>query len=416
MTTVRVIKLDDVRPEGERRIPYKAIYIMAESLNTSNYLLPGPKGYLSPSTISKWRLCPQSVYLEQIMKLVPRAAGLAMHFGQANHEAMAKGFEKYKAHGKFINISEAEEIIKQHLASNLLKALPEALFSDTGVCAALPESVKQIAQEAILLKQTVGIVTFEQVKALLEVFDPEQLNEKFPYKEFTRQGKTMEKFLTDVDKRLADALRFFDKFIAEEQVSEFGAPKDILAIEEDIFVVIDGIPIYFIADLVTTKGVHDWKFTAAGNVEGKREAIPFDVQLWLYELVWHRPAYLEVCAPPAKTSKAKPRPVCVRMGRRDPGQRVLDDETFLENILTIPNNIENGIFEKRGVCFMGNCGACDAYEVCATRQEDIPMVTVDSIGKLTRKKVEFDSAAIKARNKKEAEEATGLECANYEEV
>jgi len=63
-----------------------------------------------------------------------------------------------------------------------------------------------------------------------------------------------------------------------------------------------------------------------------------------------------------------------------------------------------------------HCGACDAYEVCATRQEDIPMVTVDSIGKLTRKKVEFDSAAIKARNKKEAEEATGLECANYEEV
>ena len=129
-TSIVIVDLNKFREPGKRRIPYSKIILAAEHFNTSPYLLPGPTGYLSPSTIAKWHKCPHAVYHSKITKKSPFQPGLAMVFGNANHEGCAKLFEKYRDK-QAIHTEDTFRVVDQYLASEFVKLIPKPVFENT---------------------------------------------------------------------------------------------------------------------------------------------------------------------------------------------------------------------------------------------------------------------------------------------
>jgi len=408
---VKVIDLSSFRRPGERRIPYDKILLAAEHNNTSKYILPGPSGYLSPSTLVKWHKCPYSVYLSKITKTAPFHPGLAMVFGQANHEAMATVFEKYRDKQPILT----EDIIQvsdQYLANQLVKLIPEPVFTDSEKFLKGRGGNDPVLRDALKIFKDMKFMNIEDTLKILGMFETEEFSDKgYQFSEFAVKGKPTEEFLQNIAKRRDESRRIFEKWLGEEGYKKFGKPKDILAIEEDIMVVINGIPIYFIADLVTTKRVFDYKFTAASQIEKRRGQIPSDLQLWLYELVYGRPGELVLFTPPAKkvTAKTKPRNIPEFMGRRDKGQLVWSDADFVDLVESVPRCIEQGFFEKRGQSFLGGCGDCEAYTICNQSYKKSASLSINEIGKMTLKSEQHVKLDVKARRDqliKEAEDGT----------
>lgn len=415
MATVKVVSLDNARPAGQRKMPYKSIVLMAEQLNESPYILPGPKGYLSPSTMAAWQLCPHAVYQKQILRSVPNLPGLAMVFGNAQHEAVALGFEQYKAKG-IMQLNDLLYTIKTYVAGELMKLIPADVWTSPTVFMGKVSDpgVRKLCEQAFLNRADMGPAEYESSKAMLTGLGDLSLV-KGPFREMKKEDTNMQLFIDGVDKRMDDAVRLFEAYIEGQWYRNVCEPSEIIAIEEDRFAIINGIPVYFVADIVTERGVFDHKFTSASAISKRWESIPSDIQLWLYELVWNKPASLLLYAPPAKTSKAKARDLVVQMSRRDEKFRLLDDEYFLSLIDGIPRAIEDGYFEQRGKCFTGGCGACEAYEVCTTSTKDAPQLTVEHLSGLRRKTAKLDLKAIKAQFIAEAEEETGMDSGDFEE-
>lgn len=409
-TTVKVVDLSGLREPGERRIPYNKIILAAEHNNTSKYMLPGPTGYLSPSTMTKWHKCPHSVYLSKITKTSPFHPGLAMVFGQANHEAMALLFEKYRDLQPII-VKDIVRASEQYLADVLIKLVPVPVFTASEkFLETVDEANKVLFKEAIAVYKDMKFMNLDTVLKILSRFDTKEFSsEGYQFQEFAVKGKSTEEFMKDIVKRRDESYRIFEKWIGEEGYKKFGKPKDILAVEEDIIVVINGIPIYFIADLVTTKAVIDYKFTSSSQVERRRGTIPSDLQLWLYELVYGRPGQLALFTPPVKkvTAKTVSRALPELMGRRDKGQLVWPDSDFVDLIESIPRCIEEGYYEKRGQSFLGGCGDCEAYSVCTQSFKKSASLSINEIGKMnlvSSQHVQIDLKKRKEELIKEAED------------
>lgn len=402
--TVKVVKLDDLRIEGKRRVPYKSIVTMANHLNESGYVLPGPKGYLSPSTISKWNKCPSAVYYEQITNEALRLSSLALIFGSAQHEAMSVGWEEYRARGH-MTLQSLLDAADFYLADELGKIPPEELWKDPKAFNMTdPTCIAGISQ-----KLETGFIDLDQIMAIVSRMEPEQFNPKARFREIVVAKKTIAEFIDNINKRRDEMQRLFTAYCIGEEYRKVCLPEEVIAVEEDMFVVIDGIPIYFVADLVTKRGVYDHKFTSASQIEKRRGKVPSDIQLWIYELAYGLKGYFLLYAPPAKTSKAKERDLVTVLGRYDEGQRVLNDEDMLDSIAWIPRQISEGWFEKRGECFMGGCGECPAFEVCTAPSTDLKPLTVDTVVSLHKTgQKKLDLQGILDKLLKEAAEQTGF--------
>jgi len=349
MTTgsVKLVKLDHLREPGQRRVPYSAVQQMADHLNESMYPLPGPKGYLSPSTIMQWhQQCPHAIYITQILKQGIKARGLPAVFGQAQHSAIARGFELYRETGTMP-----------------LDPVLEVFHS--------------------------------------ELYDVFNTPSDIPWAELLA-GKTPEEFDKAKEKKTADAIDLLSTYIRNQEYVKLCSPEEIESIEEDAFVVVNGIPIYFVADLVLTDRVIDWKFTSGSGLARLKSKVPFDIQLWVYEVAFGRRGELHVMIPPLKRPKAgePPRSIDTVLSRRDPNMRMINTADFVEMIESIPANIERGFFEKRGVTFNGGCVNCAGYEVCTASSENAePIAALSEEITLRRKSaqhVAIDIAAIKA--------------------
>lgn len=327
---VQLVKLDHVREEGERRVKFAAIQHIADYLNTSKYKLPGPKGYLSPSTIQKWTTtCPHALYITQILKEVKSYRSLPLIFGSAQHEAMAYAFEEYKSSGE-VNLSRVLGVFHQYIQDELSKTEP--LFKE--------------------------YVKWEKL-----------------------QTKSEEEFQADFDKsiqkRTEDAVATLTQYFELDTHKKLCTPDEIERIEEDAFAVVCGIPVYFVADLVLKDKVIDWKFTTNSAVSQRFSKVPADIQLWIYEMAYGKTGELHLLTPPLKRlpKDGKPRPPATVFTRRDPGQRLISSSDFIEMIEAIPRAIEKGYFEKRGVSYGGGCGDCECFEVCTQDSEIVGDIT-----------------------------------------
>lgn len=409
---VKVVKLDELRKAGEGRVPYKSIVSMADFLNDSGYILPGPKGYLSPSTIAKWNKCPAAVYYEQITNEAPRLSSMALVFGSAQHEASKVGWEHYRDHGCMV-LQTMLDTADSYIGMEISRSFPEDLWNNHSKYQAVAGDPGCI--NVILEKLETGYISFEGAMLILSKLEPGEFNPRNRFREIVVAKKSVAELIENIGKRRDEMQRLLTAFVIGEEYRKICEPSDIIAIEEDMFVVIDGIPLYFVADLVTKVGVFDHKFTSASQIEKRRGKVPSDIQLWLYELAYGIRGYFLLYAPPAKTSRAKERDLVTKLGRYDTGQRVLSDEDMLDMITMIPRQIGEGWFEKRGECFMGGCGECPAFEVCTAPSEELKPLTVDTVTTLHKTgQKKLDLEGIRDRLLKEAADETGI-ASDFEE-
>lgn len=341
------IDLDKVRKEGQRLTDRGAVVQAALTANETNYGVIGPGGYLSPSTIGAWDLCPRAVYYQKFTREVPRYAGLAMIFGQAFHAVMEETFYRYRERQNPVTYEIATDIADDFIRSELERE--GALFA-----------------------------------------------------EIELKGMTDEEFSKQVQKRTDDLFRTLAVFYQEDWVTKIApSPDDVVSVERDIMLSVNGIPIYMVLDLELQDKCWDFKYTASSMIDRRIGSLAGDAQLWAQEAVTQKPSGLLLVAPPPKTSRGKPRPLVTMAPRHQPGVRLLPDEDFAEHIEGIVQDINNYRFEARGKTFVGGCNTCAAYDVCT--KESCEMPKLDSATSVRR--FDYDAASLT----EEADDAFELE-------
>jgi len=334
MVLIKRVSLENIREEGERLADRASVVKTAELLNTSQYDVIGPGGYLSPSTIGDWYLCPRRVYHQKFQRDVPRFRGLAMIFGQAFHSVMEETFRRYRDKANPVDAAEAMGIIDEYILVELQKPEPE--FAE-------------------------------------------------------RVNSTEEEFQKAIEKRHGDIVRTIEKFFAEGWVEKIApTPEDVISVERDVMITVDGIPIYMVLDLELKDRTWDFKYTSASMIERRRGAIAADVQLWAQEMAMGKESGLLLVTPPPKSKKPPkvPRDVVTCINRHS--VPLLADSEFVDRIEGVVRDINEYRFEARGKTFTGGCTSCPAHDMCTKETKCDDVVVSDGFIEVSKPVLTFD--------------------------
>lgn len=395
MIEISKVDISSLKKEGERRLSRTNIATVAKNISDrGNFLISGPGGYLSPSTIKNWMLCPHRVYLDKIEHAVPYVSALSAVFGSAYHEGMASTFDQYRL-GNDIDRTVVYAAYDRSLATSLLNIFPKGIIynaSPTAVSEFVAEVDMSVdAQRKFRDMVELGIPMGSpiDIKDVLSIFEQTNMTKVCSMEGSTRirefDGTDVPKLIKDIDKRKKDCEATLALYLDNKRYQDVGLPTDILGVEEDGFLDVGGVAVYYIADLVTSGGIYDHKYTTSAMIGKKAAAVPFDVQLWVYEMAYNRDAHLLLHCPPAKTERAKPRDLVTTVSRHNPDYPLLDDMSFVSAIWDIANCTIKGEFRKTGLSFLGGCGECAAHAACVAEGGSYCQINSEGVKTLHRK-------------------------------
>ena len=273
----------------------------AQMHNTSGYEFVGGEGYLSPSSIKTWMKCPRFFYYDKLdPDLKVRRVNLKMHYGSSGHKAM--------------------EILYKKILKN----------------------------EAIIKEEIVSYATDYYQRGLEDPEVPMDEKENLQASEFDEVvGTTKDNLVVCVE-----------AYVDNKEHEKVG---QILNVEQDFLMTLDGIPFYGIVDLETSSKIVDFKFAqGSAGVQMRKSDIPGDIQLWTYEKNYSKPGAFNIIIPPPKTKRSE-RHLVTEICRTD--YLTWADDDFMEVTHDMLREIQAGRFTKRGA-ITGGCQGCRYKEAC----------------------------------------------------